>query len=133
MFNGMCHCKLCSRIAGCSPVHLIGVTPKATAFEVTKGADKLKTFTSTNGKFSHDMCTDCGTRLCQGPTGADFRAIFPVGFHIEQGDKGCMLPEELRPKAHMNYENRLFDHHCDLPKHKAFGDPMMDNSGNILG
>uniref|UniRef100_A0A7S1EFA7 CENP-V/GFA domain-containing protein n=1 Tax=Hemiselmis andersenii TaxID=464988 RepID=A0A7S1EFA7_HEMAN len=132
-FNALCHCKLCSRFAGVSPIHIVGVSPKATAFEITKGADKLKTFITPNGKFSIDSCSECSARLAQGPTGADFRAIFPVVFHIEQGERGCLLREDLKPKVHMNYENRLYDHADDLTKFKEFGSsPKMDNSGKII-
>eukprot|EP00283_Hemiselmis_rufescens_P025931 CAMPEP_0173441334 /NCGR_PEP_ID=MMETSP1357-20121228/23905_1 /TAXON_ID=77926 /ORGANISM="Hemiselmis rufescens, Strain PCC563" /LENGTH=157 /DNA_ID=CAMNT_0014406909 /DNA_START=48 /DNA_END=521 /DNA_ORIENTATION=- len=133
VFAALCHCKLCSRTAGCSPCHIVGVSPKDTAFNVTKGEDKLKTYTTPSGKFTHNWCGECGVRLSQGPVSANFRAIFPVAFHIEDGDKGCMLKEHLKPTVHLNYENRTYDHADNLPKYQAFqSSPKMDNSGKII-
>ena len=67
----------------------------------------------------------------------DFLAVFPVNFRIETDDptapcgKSCRLPEELMPKAHLNYENRLMDANDDLPKYTAFqSSPRLNNDGS---
>jgi len=62
----------------------------------------------------------------------DFRALFPVNFHIETDDsslpcgKSCKLPDELMPTNHINYENRVMDVHDALPKYTAFGPPFVE-------
>ena len=71
---------------------------------------------------THAFCSSCGTGIYQCPSGASFRALFPVTFHIEDesNEKSCLLPPEYLPTCHLNYENRLFDWHDSLPKYKAF-------------
>mmetsp|Transcript_25414 Transcript_25414/g.49636 ORF Transcript_25414/g.49636 Transcript_25414/m.49636 type:complete len:156 (-) Transcript_25414:37-504(-) len=131
IFSGFCHCKMCSRISQNYPVHLLGLSPPE-SFVVTKGADKMKTFVTPPGKFSHDFCSECGTTVSQGPVGGPFRALFPVNFKHEDG-VSQKLPAHLEPKFHLNYENRVRDIEDDLPKFKAFDSgPKMDNKGNIL-
>ena len=62
----------------------------------------------------------------------DFRARFPVNFHLETDDsslpcgKSCKLPDELMPTNHINYENRVMDVQDDLPKYTAFGPPFVE-------
>jgi hypothetical protein len=67
------------------------------------------------GSLVHGWCEDCGTRIYQGPKDSAMRAFYPINFHIEDG-KNCMIPKELMPKCHLNYENRLRDWQDDLPK-----------------
>ena len=78
------------------------------------------------------------SHVYQAPEGAGFRAVFPVNFKIETDDdtvpcgKSCKYPEELMPKAHMNYENRVLDVNDDLPKFTAFqSSPRMNNDGSL--
>ena len=60
-----------------------------------------------------------------------------MNFHIETDSptlpcgKSCMLPEELMPLKHMNYENRIMDAFDDLPKYTAFNDSArLNNDGS---
>jgi len=120
MFNGLCHCKICTRGRGTSAVHLIGVAPDD--LKITEGTDFLKTFTkkgATGKDVTYMNCSECNTEIHHGPVGAPFRAISPTNFHIEDG-KVCLLPADLMPKVHLNYENRLFDASDNLPKYKDF-------------
>ena len=105
-----CHCKACSRAMGTSPVALIIV--QEDAISITKGKAKcIKGY----GTIIHYWCEDCGTRIYQGPSDKDIRAVYPVNFHIDKG-KNCLIPKELMPKSHCNYENRLCNWIDDLPK-----------------
>jgi hypothetical protein len=52
------------------------------------------------------MCKNCGVKVYQHPKSAVFKAVLPINFHIEQGGVGCLIPDNLKPTAHMNYENR---------------------------
>ena len=40
-FNVFCHCKLCSRARGTSPIHLVGINEMN--FKIIKGQEYLKT------------------------------------------------------------------------------------------
>ena len=117
VFNGYCHCKSCSHSRGMSPVHLIGVTP-AEGVEITEGAELLTTAKG-YGKMRHTFCSKCGCLVYQYPEGANFRALLPTNFHIEDGIN-CTLPDKYRANCHVNYENRQMDSHDPLPKFKTF-------------
>ena len=92
---------------------------------------------------THAFCTECGSFVPAAPKGAGFRALSPVTFCIEtkleenkeDGEEdpsssavlrssmcgvSCLLPAELLPTQHVNYENRLRDYHDDLPKWRTF-------------
>merc|ERR1711894_203457 len=130
MFNALCHCKACCHRRGMSPTHLLGVSP-ASAFEITEGAE-LCTTSKGYGKMTHTFCAKCGVQVWQCPEGADFRAVLPTNFHIEDG-VSCKLPVKYQPKIHVNYENRHYDFHDDLPKFKCFPpNGMVDNQGNEI-
>ena len=130
LFNALCHCKACCHNRGMSPVHLIGISP-ASAFEISEGAELL-TKTNGYGKMRHAFCSKCGVMVNQHPDGADFYAVLPTNFHIEDG-VNCKLPEKYLPKAHVNYENRQYDSCDKLPKFKVFPPgPMVDNQGNEI-
>ena len=130
MFNGLCHCKACCHNRGMSPVHLLGITPPE-GLKFTEGAELLTT-TKGYGKMIHTFCSKCGTMVWQCPEGANFRAILPTNFHIEDG-VNCKLPEKYLPTAHLNYENRQYDSCDKLPKFKCFPpNGMVDNQGNDI-
>lgn len=135
-FNGLCHCKACSRARGVSPLHLIAVTPPE-ALQILKGEEGLVTHRGYRGAFgqmTHRFCGACGCLIDQGPEGAPFRAVLPVNFHLEDG-KSCVLPEKYKPKLHVNYENRMMDWHDSLPKYKVFhfeGAIRVNNAGEEI-
>ena len=131
IFNMFCHCKACCHNRGMSPVHLLGVTPPE-GLEIIEGANFLTT-TKGYGKMVHAFCSKCGGMIYQCPgLDANFRAILPTNFHIEDG-VNCKLPEKYLPKAHANYENRQRDFHDSLPKFKCFPpNGMVDNQGNDI-
>lgn len=118
--NHFCHCRACGRARAMTPVHLLIV--KGTP-EILEGAEYVKTVNGM-GKLCHTSCTKCLTGVYQGPEGAPFFAAFPSTFHIEQpnGDEPpiTVLPEELMPTSHCNYENRLTNFYDSIPKYKTF-------------
>lgn len=69
----------------------------------------------------------------QHPLSKPFTVVLPTNFRIEQGDVGQMLPEELKPTMHINYENRQWDHADVLPKFKTFPSAgvVMNNDGSV--
>mmetsp|Transcript_60228 Transcript_60228/g.136172 ORF Transcript_60228/g.136172 Transcript_60228/m.136172 type:complete len:185 (-) Transcript_60228:82-636(-) len=115
-FNVLCHCRACSRARGMSPVHLVAVP--ASGFTVLSGS-KFMRVSLGYGKLTHTFCENCGTGLYQNPEGASYVSVYPVNFQIEspKGGPACPLPAKYLPKAHVNYENRLFDWHDNLPKY----------------
>lgn len=131
IFNELCHCRACSWARGCSPVHLIGVQDPG--FTVTKGQELVKEVKG-KGQMLHQFCSACGSFICQSPEGEPFKAVMPTSFHIVGADGvSCLLPLELLPKHHVNYENRQMNWSDDLPKYKTFdSSPRLDNSGNPL-
>ena len=130
VMSALCHCKACSHNRGMSPVHLIAISPPE-ALQITEGAELL-TKAKGYGTVRHAFCSKCGTMVYQHPEGADFRAILPTNFHIEDG-VNCKLPEKYLPTMHANYENRQYDSCDQLPKFRCFPpNGMMDNQGNEL-
>jgi hypothetical protein len=106
-------------------------------------ADKVTATYADARPMTHAFCTECGSFVYQRPKGAGFRALSPVTFCIEtkleenkeDGEEdpsssavlrssmcgvSCLLPAELLPTQHVNYENRLRDYHDDLPKWRTF-------------
>ena len=79
------------------------------------------------GTIKNSFCSECGTSLFCNPDKAPFKAFFPVNFHIEEG-KCCMLPDHMKPKMHLNYENRQSDMCDDLPK--LLSEPGSQACGN---
>lgn len=135
VFNELCHCRACSRTLGMSPVHLIGVGGD---LHYTQGQEYIKVVNG-HGKMIHAFCTECGTAIYQKPDGTSFCAVYPVSFRLETPSKtndevpSCLLPPDLLPKYHANYENRLMNHYDSLPKYKTFpGGLTMTNEGKVL-
>eukprot|EP00656_Telonema_subtile_P047988 TRINITY_DN5612_c0_g1_i3.p1 TRINITY_DN5612_c0_g1~~TRINITY_DN5612_c0_g1_i3.p1 ORF type:complete len:174 (-),score=33.79 TRINITY_DN5612_c0_g1_i3:121-642(-) len=130
MFSALCHCRACSRNTGVCPVHLIAI-PEA-GLEVTSGAELIKVAKG-YGTMTHAFCTECGSPVYQCPEGAPFRALFPASFDTShEDDKVCMLPSELQPTKHVNYENRTYDHTDNLDKFLVFGPAACTNSGEPI-
>lgn len=136
-------------------MHIIGVTESH--FSILSGEEKVKvTETSPEGgqpltgsyenprPMTHAFCVECGCFIYQRPQGASFRALSRTTFHIEgkfEGDPdanvcgtSCMLPPELLPKMHVNYENRVMNHYDDLPKYRTFGHRKvrLTNEGEVV-
>ena len=130
IMNALCHCKACGHNRGMNPVHLIGVTPPE-GVEITEGKELLTTAKG-YGTLRHTFCSKCSCMIYQCPEGANFRAILPTNFHIEDGVV-CKLPEKYLPKFHVNYENRHYDWGDTLPKFKCFPpNGKVDNQGNHI-
>ena len=128
--NCLCHCKACSHIRAMSPVHLILVTPAA-GVKITEGSDVVMNAKG-YGKLMHAFCSKCSCMLYEWPEGADFKAICPTNFHIEDG-VSCKLPKKYLPEMHINYENRHYDWNDSLPKFKCFPpDGKVDHQGNDI-
>jgi len=86
---------------------------------------------------NHAFCVECGSGVYQWNAGAvPGIAFFPTTFKFEDGEsaahltredfvgkrkgKSYMLPEQLKPKIHCNYENRQWDWADAIPKFKDF-------------
>ncbi|CAM9271069.1 unnamed protein product [Ectocarpus fasciculatus] len=133
LFSALCHCRACARARGMSPVHLVGV-PVA-KFYIVEGEELLREAEG-HGRMVHGNCSKCGTGVYQAPKDTGFRALFPATFQIQCGEEGkcCLLPSEYLPTVHVNYENRLFDWHDQLPKykeHKSTG-IRVNNEGEVI-
>ena len=129
IMNAFCHCKVCSRAYAVSPVHLVAVPTDA--FTFTNDSEKNSEIRTDKIVFCH--CKRCGVNVYQHPLSKPFTVVLPTNFRIEQGDVGQMLPEELKPTMHINYENRQWDHADDLPKFKTFPSAgvVMNNDGSV--
>ena len=117
MMNVLCHCKTCSMSLGMCPVHLYIM--KNEQWKITQGEDKIKKF-SGNGALRVYKCWECGSQFCQGPENLPFRAFYPRFMDGYVDGKSNKLPENLCPKMHINYENRMWDYNDDVPKFAAF-------------
>ena len=116
MFNGLCHCRACTINAGAGPVHIMGVKNEYWTF--IKGEDKIVKYMGHFGKMYSAKASCCGAPMYQGPEGGPFKGCYPRMFQISSGEGGkcCLLPKELMPEAHLNYENRTWNHSDTLPK-----------------
>lgn len=132
LFNALCHCKACTRAKGVSPVHLLAIMQEG--FTITQGEEHLQVAKG-RGKMRHAFCTECGCHIYQHPEDGGFRALFPPTFHIEEKQRtmnnGCLLlPPEMMPEVHTNYESRLRNFEDDLPKFKEWsGSERLNNDG----
>ncbi|CAM9224495.1 unnamed protein product [Chrysoparadoxa australica] len=127
-FSMICHCKPCSRFTGSQDTHLVGISNEY--FSFSSGEDKLKIY---EGKLVQAFCGECGSPIYQHPPGADFKAVYPTSFRYEQGEVGCLLPEDYKPTARVNYENRLFDVTDTMPKFKTWpSGEKCENDGKII-
>ena len=104
--NCLCHCKSCSRARSASPVHLI-LVPQNTV-TVTEGEEFLVEKKRDDSQLTQVQCSECGCSVWQYPQSKPVKAMFPTTFHIEQGEKACML-------VSMDY----------LKKHLACGFPIL--------
>lgn len=104
----VCHCTVC-RAWSAAPMNGASLF-KPEDVKITKGEDKLKTFSMNEG---HDrqFCADCGGHVM-----ADHRnslGIIDVYASILEGF-------EYTPTAHVNYENTILRVKDGLPKFKDF-------------
>ena len=63
------------------------------------GSPDVKVTRGYAGIMEFASCTACHCGLYQYPKGMDFVALFPTTFQMEQGDKGCALPERFKPRV----------------------------------
>ena len=87
--NCLCHCKTCSRACSVSPVHLILVP--AASLVVTEGEDLIVESNNEGNKITFARCKACGSCVYQYPNSKPIRALYPVTFKIEQGEKSAKL------------------------------------------
>lgn len=106
IMNSMCHCKTCSRMRSCSPVHLILIPAEKLVFTENEDLVEEKTYEGT--KMMQAVCKSCGCGIYQCPEGAPFRALFPVCFQIEQGEKGAMLVSKSCHGSYISYSCEYF-------------------------
>ena len=105
----VCHCSTCRRLQSAS-LGVLACFFAKDALDFSAGKDKLAEYLSPKS-YSRLFCTGCGTRI-----GLTFEkapiAIPMVGLYPTVFDKvrdGGALPEELRPRMHIYYAERLFD------------------------
>jgi hypothetical protein len=134
VFNIICHCKACSRMRSSSTgVHLVAL-PKENVV-VSKGESLLREGRVKGNRMTQHFCTSCGTGLWQNPQDASFRVVFPVNFRLGDPDSpSAVLPDDLLPTMHTNYENRLIDTTTEdvLPKRRVFGSSELLHSDGTL-
>jgi hypothetical protein len=141
LFNMLCHCRNCCRAVGISPIHICGMAEDNVV--ITKGEDLLTRIAGDQfehgdnpwGDLDQYFCSTCGCLVYQCPSLVPVRSVMPINFHL-QGDDGvtCLLPDKLKPKLHMNYENRMFDWGDDLPKYLNIPEasPLVNNDGSVI-
>jgi hypothetical protein len=106
------------------------MVPTAENYTITEGEEYLKKFDG-NGSLRFWKCTECGSPVYQGPEAADFRAFYPRSFEGYVNGKVNTLPDHLKPKFHINYENRMWDFNDELPKFAAYPpNNMVQNDGS---
>ena len=129
LMNVLCHCNGCSTGLGVSgSVHLYVVSSQE-CVKITEGEDLLKKFVG-KGPLRFWKCTECGSPVYQEPDGMPIRGFYPRTFDGYVDGKCNKIPEDLKPKIHINYENRLWDFNDELPKFAAFPpDNMVQNDG----
>mmetsp|Transcript_43301 Transcript_43301/g.65441 ORF Transcript_43301/g.65441 Transcript_43301/m.65441 type:complete len:162 (+) Transcript_43301:329-814(+) len=129
MFNALCHCKACTTVGSTTtPMHICAFPDGS--YKFTSGEDKLTTYEG-NGNMRIARCTECGTAVYQLPEGNPFKAFFPRLFDGYVDGTSNKLPDALKPKAHLNYENRAWDWNDDIPKFKSFPpNDMLNNDGS---
>mmetsp|Transcript_11404 Transcript_11404/g.32851 ORF Transcript_11404/g.32851 Transcript_11404/m.32851 type:complete len:160 (+) Transcript_11404:146-625(+) len=130
MMNVLCHCKNCTTGLGCGcSIHLY-LAATSDNWSITKGEEHVKMFEG-GGALRFWRCTECGSPVMQGPEGAPFRAFYPRTFEGYVDGKCNKIPDSLKPKMHINYENRAWDVNDDLPKYAAFPpNNMVNNNGS---
>jgi hypothetical protein len=129
MMNCLCHCEGCSSGLGSScSVHLY-IVPTEENYKITEGEEHLKKYDG-KGSLKFWKCTECGSPVYQGPEGAPFRGFYPRSFLGYVDGKVNTLPDHLKPRFHVNYENRMWDINDLLPKFAVFPpDNMVEVDG----
>lgn len=154
LLNGYCHCRACTRIMGVSPVHIIGIAPRECVTFKT-GSQLVKTvkgFLGDGPQMMKSFCSECGSTIYSRPDGENFVNVYPTTFWFNNGvnladrsfdevnpmprsNGSFLLPDELKPMLHINYENRQKPFIDGLPKFKDFpwiSGLMMDASGEVI-
>ena len=95
----------------------------------------------------HAFCDQCGCGLYQSPKNAPFRAVFPPNMRFEDGPFLSTLPDDWKPRLHINYDNRAMDMPDGLPKYARKQTPgivtgsggkvpkvttLLDDAGNAI-
>ena len=101
--EGLCHCKDCRSWSG-TPMTAYALWPDPMV-EVSKGADKLKTF-SRNGSTQRVHCGDCGALIMAELPEAGLKDVFPLRLE----------GREFAPQGHVHYASRVIDMKDGLPK-----------------
>ena len=143
--NALCHCKTCCYNRGMTPVHIHVISDLESlssqkpfeGIEITDGKNYLKEFEVEDTKVLHVFCIKCGVMVYQTPKNRLYKTVLPTNFHIEDDevddcvrDGKCKLPEEYRPRMHMNYRYRHYDSNDDLPKFVTwFPNPFYPDEG----
>lgn len=134
-----CHCSICRQLHGTS----FGVAAAcfgADKFEVTAGEDHLGEFMSPRN-FSRMFCRDCGTRVFMKFDKADMEiplvVVYPTLLdQVKAG--GAPLPEELSPRQHVFYADRLYDINdgkakiADAPKEFGGSGRLLNDDGSPI-
>ncbi|HNP35871.1 MAG TPA: GFA family protein [Woeseiaceae bacterium] len=115
---GYCHCKDC-RAWSAGPVNAFTLW-QPDDVKVTKGADKLVSYSS-NGSTFRKFCGDCGGNVLSDHPGMEFTDIF-----------AALLPTlSFEPALHVNYGSSVLRIRDGLPKLKDFP-AEMGGSGETL-
>ena len=104
---GYCHCQSCRSWSG-GPVNAFSLWPPA-SIKVTKGQDKLATFTK-NPSSERQYCAVCGGHLMTNHPGLKLVDVF-----------AATIPSlDFKPGLHVNYQETVLHMKDGLPKFKDF-------------
>ena len=104
---GYCHCRSCRSWSG-GPVNAFSLWPPQ-SIKVTKGQDKLATFTK-NPSSERQYCSTCGGHLMTNHPGLKLVDVF-----------AATIPSlDFKPGLHVNYQETVLPMKDGLPKFRDF-------------
>lgn len=110
----ICHCNIC-RAYTRQPFNAV-VVLTAGAISVTAGQECIASY-ATSPEVSRCHCTKCGSSLYEKPPGLpmEFTSLGAV-----LGNGTTDIPDDLAPRKHMFYADRVIDVNDHLPKYAEF-------------
>ena len=124
VFSGFCHCSMCRHYFS-SPVNLVTGFP-VPAVSITQGEDTLKSY-KTSERVERLRCGDCGATVIEfvPNRSAAHIALVPLMILVSpemEKERPVAIPDDLKPKMHIYYPDRVFDVPDGLPKFTELDD-----------
>jgi hypothetical protein len=113
-----CHCNLCRKSTGAPFVAVIAVKQTETNFKLIKAGETFKY--STSEPVNRVYCAKCGALSYIEATFGGQQFVDVTLATLEGAVKDNKYIDELAPKVHIFYANRVMDVNDDLPKFDAF-------------